>query len=90
MLFHTIDFKVFIASNFKKIIKRRLVLEHLWYVDTKNTTMGHDLTPLQKQFESYINIAAGAGSAPIVVSHLFLGHLASVKNKSLFALVSIS
>ncbi len=45
------------------------------------------LNSLQKEFETYLNIAAGAASAPIVVSHLFIGHYVSVYRKSLITLV---
>ena len=58
---------------------------------TNFTQQSHEdqvLNSRQKEFETYLNIAAGAASAPIVVMHLFLGHLVSVKAKSLISLVT--
>ena len=55
-----------------------------------DTNTDGNMNDLQKEFESYVNIAAGAASAPVVVSHLFIGHFMSVHWKTLSTLVRLS
>ena len=56
---------------------------------TRSSSFNVILSPLQKQFQSYISIAICTGSTPTMVAHLFLGHLNSVKTKSFASLVNI-
>jgi hypothetical protein len=67
----------------KKNIRKNIRI--LPTLDSSNQEL---LTGLQKEFETYINIAAGAASAPIVVSHLFFGHLVSIQKKTWITLVN--
>ena len=68
-----------------------LTVSSYWKYKFKNDSYnGTDLlSPLQKQFESYINLATGIGSTPTVVAHLIFGHLYSVQMKSFPSLVTL-
>ena len=65
-----------------------LTVSSYWKYKFKNDSYdSQELSPLQKQFESYINMATGIGSTPTVVAHLIFGHLYSVQMKSFPSLV---
>ena len=68
-----------------------LTLSAYWQDKLKDpaSTNSTHLTELQKEFESIAFIAMGLASTPVVALHVFFGHLASVKSKSLTTLVGV-